>query len=289
MNKLKPKYKITIGVSLASLLVAVYLNWKYEVISFHPLWGNGKSELTVMTWNVHCSYGADSTKQRRIAELILEEDADFVQLNEYNQDSCLVIDTLLKIRYQFTEEYQSHRKCGDIFYCKRNMVNSGHVYTPPQTKGIQTIKATIPMGNDSVQILGVHMTSNHYDGISIEKVFIKGSSPYCRYKNAQEDRNFEAHWTKEEALKTKYPVIIMGDMNDFNCSAPLDTFSTCGLKDAWWEGGFGYGATFHDGWLRLRIDHILHSKELKLESIKVIETDLSDHNPVVAGFSIKEN
>jgi endonuclease/exonuclease/phosphatase (EEP) superfamily protein YafD len=79
----------------------------------------------------------------------------------------------------------------------------------------------------------------------------------------------------------------MGDMNDFNRSAPLDTLTGGGLKDSWLEGGFGYGATFHKGWMRLRIDHILHSKELNLESIEVIETKLSDHNPVVAGFSLK--
>lgn len=80
----------------------------------------------------------------------------------------------------------------------------------------------------------------------------------------------------------------MGDMNDFNCSAPLDTLMSCGLKDSWWEGGNGYGSTFHSGWMRLRIDYILHSKELKLENVKVIDTDLSDHNPLVAGFSISK-
>ena len=78
----------------------------------------------------------------------------------------------------------------------------------------------------------------------------------------------------------------MGDMNDFNVSAPMDSLRDVGLKNAWWEAGLGYGTTYHDGWLRLRIDHILYSKELKLESIKVIETDLSDHNPIVAGFSM---
>lgn len=59
----------------------------------------------------------------------------------------------------------------------------------------------------------------------------------------------------------------------------------CGIAGG--KGGNGYGCTFHDGWLQLRIDHILHSKGLNLESIKVIDTDLSDHNAVVAGFSIE--
>ena len=63
---------------------------------------------------------------------------------------------------------------------------------------------------------------------------------------------------------------------------------SCGLKDSWWEGGNGYGATFHDGMMRLRIDHVLHSDKLKLQNIKVIDTNLSDHNPVVAGFCVNK-
>ena len=132
------------------------------------------------------------------------------------------------------------------------------------------------------------MASNRYDGIAFEKEFQSDTTSYKKYKYAQENRSFQAHWTKKAILESKHPVIVMGDMNDFNCSAPIDTFSSCGLIDSWWEGGFGYGSTFHSGWMRLRIDHILHSKELKLESIKVIDTNLSDHNPVVAGFSVSK-
>lgn len=283
--KLKTKYKIAV-VFLSALLVCIYFNWKYEVIAFNPFYGEQKCDLKVMTWNVHCSEGADIDRQRKIAELILKEDADFVQLNEYNQDSCSVIDSLLKTKYPFTEEFQSHQRCGDIFYSKRAMANSGHVYTPKGEKGIQTIKATVAIGEDTLQIFGVHMASNRYDDSSIEKQFINDTTSYDRYKNAQMDRCFQAHWTKEAVQESGLPVIVMGDMNDFNKSNPIDILCSSGLKDSWWEGGNGYGATFHNGWMRLRIDHILHSDRLQLKSIKVIDTNLSDHNSVVAGFSV---
>ena len=285
--KLKTRYIITI-ICLLVLLVVICCNWKYEVISINLIGGEEDSELKVMTWNVHCSEGADSTRQRKIAELILKEDADFVQLNEYNQDSCTMTDSLLRIMYPFTEEYQSHQICGDIFYSKRQLTNSGHVWIPIQGKSIQTIQATIRVASDSVQILGVHMASNRYDGFTFEKELQSDTTSYEKYKYAQKNRCFQAHWTKKAILESKHPVIVMGDMNDFNCSVPLDTLMSCGLKDSWWEGGNGYGSTFHSGWMRLRIDHILHSKELKLERVKVIDTDLSDHNPVVAGFSISK-
>ena len=277
---------VFIGLCLFLFAVAFYFNWNYEIIAFNPFWKDGQHEFKVMTWNVHCSKGADCQRQKEIAELILKEDADFVQLNEYYQDSCSVTDSLLRAKYPYTEESQSHWYCGDIFYSKKGMSNSGIVYDPIQEKSLQTIKATIGVGGDYVQIFGVHMASNNYNDYTMKEELKKVTSSYNRYKYAQKNRNSQAYWTKEAVLESKLPVIVMGDMNDFNCSAPLDTFTCNGMRDSWWEGGNGYGHTYHDGWIRLRIDHILHSKKLKLESIKVIDTNLSDHNPVVAGFSV---
>lgn len=288
--KLKTIYIIAI-VCLVVLLVVVYFNWKYEVVAINPFYGKDECKLKVMTWNVHCSEGADIIRQRMIAELILKEDPDFIQLNEYNQDSCTVADSLLKVKYPFTVECQSHIKSGDIYYSKRAVSSSGQVYSPPEAICNKTIKATIAVEGDSVHIFGVHMASNHYDNNTVESGYEseeRNKSAFARYEEAQTSRCFQAEWTKVEVLGAKHPVIVMGDTNDFNKSKPLMILRSCGLKDSWWEGGNGYGCTFHKGWMRLRIDYILHSDKLKLQSIKVIDTNLSDHNPVVAGFSIKQ-
>ena len=301
---MKTKYKTVIRICLALLLAAFYLNWEFEVIAFHPFKSDGQHDLKVMTWNVHCAMGADSVRQKRIAELILKEDADFILLNEYNQDSCSVIDSHLKKKYPFTEESLSHKKCGDIFYSKHELHNScrfyirqlkrfqlelgGEVYPERlRLKSPPAIVANIIIGKATIRVLGTHfMSNNSEESTAIGDGGFKNS--YDRYKKAQEKRIYDSHWIKEAVIEDNRPIIVMGDMNDFNCSVPLDTLASCGLMDAWWEGGNGYGHTFHYGWMRLRIDHILHSKELKLQSIKVIETDLSDHNPVVAGFSISK-
>ena len=271
---------------LTLLLATSFFNTKYEVIAVNPFWTEGQQNLKVMTWNVHCSKGTDSLRQRKIAEQVLEIDADIVLLNEYNQDSCTVTDSLLRERFPFTEETLSHNDCGDIFYCKEKMSDTGRLYERVRGKIIQPIKATVAIGEDSVKIVGTHLTSNSYDNNASLVECKEGYSFYSRYKDAQKWRSFQAYKTKEAVLKSKHPVIIMGDMNDFSRSAPLDTLLTCGLKNAWWEGGNGYGCTYHDGWLRLRIDHILYSDKLKLQSIKVIDTNLSDHNPMVAEFSV---
>lgn len=289
---MKSKVVVFVGICLLTLGVVSYLNWRYEVIAVHPLRSDGPHELKVMTWNVHSSRGADSLRQREIANLIIKKNADVVLLNEFNQDSCKVADSLLKMRYHHTVEHRSHKKNGDIFYSKCEIYNSGRIKSPVKGKPMQVIKATIAVGKDSVQIFGVHFMSNQYDGSNLGKK--NDSENNCnlslaKYMDGQKKRCLQAEWTKNEILKSKHAVIVMGDMNDFNHSKPLEILTSCGLRDSWWEGGFGYGATYHEGWLRLRIDYILHSDKLKLQNIRVIETSLSDHNPIVAEFCIKEN
>lgn len=289
--ELKTKHCIYISILFAILFVIIFLNWEYEIIAFNPFREEGGVELKVMTWNVHCSKSADKIRQKKIAELILKENANFVLLNEFNQDSCKIADSLLKVRYHYIEEGHSHKKSSDIFYSKYAISNSGRIKAPVKGFPFQVIKTTIAVGRDSVQIFGVHLTSNQYDGSSWGKKndLEKDSNlSLAKYEAGQEKRCSQAEWIGVEVLKSKHPVIVMGDMNDFNQSKPLKILTSYGLRDSWWEGGNGYGCTFHDGWLRLRIDHILHSDKLKLYNIKVIDTNLSDHNPVIAGFSISK-
>lgn len=288
---MKSKVVVLVGICLLTLGVVSYLNWRYEVIAVHPLRSDGQHELKVMTWNVHCSRGADNLRQKEIATLILKENADVVLLNEFNQDSCKVADSLLKMSYHYIVEHRSHKKCGDIFYSKYAIYNSGRIKSPVKGKPIQGIKTTIAVGKDSVLIFGVHLMSNQSFRSTLGKENDSGDKnnlSFANYKNGQELRCLQAEWTKNEILKSKHSVIVMGDMNDFSHSRPLEILTSCGLRDAWWNGGLGYGATYHEGWLRLRIDYILHSDKLKLQDIRVIETSLSDHNPLVAGYSISK-
>lgn len=300
--------KIGLGIGFALVACAIYVNQKYEVFAFHPFFGSDDADLKVMTWNVHCPNGADSVRQHRIAEMILQEGADFVLLNEFYQDSCQALDSMLRARYAYTEEYQSHRICGDIFYSKLKLHNSGHPVLRDVWKSrfakegeeypdslkqyiYSSIKATLSVGTDSLFIVGCHLISNNgggsgtVDNIDSLKLI---DQKFERYKEKQKRRTFDAKWLGELIMDNSHPAILMGDMNDFNCSAPLDTLVNAGLTDAWWEGGTGYGCTFHSGWMRLRIDHILHSDGLQLTGVRVIPTDLSDHNPVVACFKIKK-
>ena len=154
----------------------------------------------------------------------------------------------------------------------------------------KTIYSKINVGTDSVYIVGCHLAGNNSEGqIEIDDTdsLQKVKTFWGRYRRAQEKRKGHAHLLKEIIWDSSLPMIVVGDMNDFQHSAPMDSLRDAGMKNAWWEGGFGYGTTYHEGLLRLRIDHIYYNDRLKLESVKIIETKLSDHNPLVAEFSLK--
>lgn len=141
-----------------------------------------------------------------------------------------------------------------------------------------------------------------FDGISLYKRNYEVGKRIRDYE-AENVRRFvdEARTDPSTGSETNMPVIVAGDQNDWCGSDCLDVLiglkgsrSLKGLsgdkdqlKDAWWEGGNGFGWTYFGWHLRLRLDHILYSDELELVDVKVIDSDLSDHKPLVARFRIK--
>lgn len=277
------RYKIFIGICLSFLLVVSYFNCKYEVIAVHPFGCNGEHSFKVLTWNIHGSSRVDILTQKEIANLILKEDADFIQLNEFTIDSCLVIDSFLRKHYLYREEVNAKGLPGDIFYSRRPLSESG-IFNADFPNAIYS---KLCLNKDSLYILGCHLVGNNSEGqieINDADSLRRVKTFWEHYRNAQEKRKENAHFLKKAVQESALAMIVMGDMNDFNHSAPMDSLRDAGMKNAWWEGGFGYGETYHEGWLRLRIDHIYYNDKLKLKDVKVIDTDLSDHNILVACF-----
>lgn len=281
---LRIKYWIFICVLLTLLFITTFYNWKYEVIAINPFLGEGKYELKVMTWNVHCPYGADPIRQEKIAKQILKEDADIVLLNEFNLDSCMVLDSILSMYYPYKNEINAKTRGGDVFYSKIRLLDSG------KFKAVHNcIYSKLFLAKDTLYVIGCHLPGNNREGqIEIDDVdsLRRVKTFWNHYRNAQEKRKDYAQFLNKTILESTLPIIVMGDMNDFNASAPMDSLKDASLKNAWWEGGNGYGATFHDGWVRLRIDHIYYNDKFKLEDVKVVDSDLSDHNILAAYFSI---
>ena len=270
---------------LAITVVLFWVNTKYKIIAFNAIDNNTSSQLRVLTWNICESNIENKERQEEIARLIIAQDADFVQLNEFSLDSCFVIDSMLSEYYPYKEDVNAKIKAGDVFYSKNELVESGKYSTTIPN----CIFSKIFIDKDSLYMLGCHLPGNNYEGqIEIDDTdsLRKVKTFWGYYQNAKEKRKEAISSIKKTIIESQQPMILMGDMNDFNASAPMDSLKDAGMKNAWWEGGLGYGETYHEGWLRLRIDHIYYNEKLKLKGVKVVNTDLSDHNILIADFSI---
>ncbi len=279
------KSKKLLIFSIFSLLIfpTFYLNLKYEVIAFHLL-RSENYHFRILTWNICGAKIDNKEEQEEIARLIIAQNADFILLNEFTLDSCLVIDSLLSEQYSDKNSRNARTIAGDIFYSRKGIVESGNYYPIIPN----CIYSKLYVETDSLYIIGCHLPGNNHEGhieINDADSLWRFKTFWGYYQNAQEKRKEAASIIKKTVLEWQMPVIVMGDMNDFNFSAPMDSLNAAGMKNAWWEGGFGYGATYHEGWLRLRIDHIYYNDKLRLEDVRVIKTDLSDHNILIADFS----
>lgn len=146
-----------------------------------------------------------------------------------------------------------------------------------------------------VTIFSGHLRSSAYStarrSMSKDSHWWEGIPLYYRnYKVGKRIRDYQARNVRrfiDEARAEGKTVVLAGDLNDWCGSTTLNTLMGEGenaLKDAWWEGGNGFGFTYQGWHLRLRLDHILYSDGLELQDVKVIDSDLSDHRPLKASF-----
>jgi endonuclease/exonuclease/phosphatase family metal-dependent hydrolase len=117
---------------------------------------------------------------------------------------------------------------------------------------------------------------------------LKKSKPFLsRFNTAYIKRSREAEKVATIIRQSPYPTIVCGDYNDLPYSYTYTTIKR-NLADAFSKKGQGFGRTYNGISTTLRIDHILFSdSSLHLKAFKTIQTDLSDHNPVLANFELK--
>lgn len=270
-------YKKRWILSFAFALVTLFLNHYLEffALSFP---NHHKSNLKVMCFNVHFLNDNSSIKSRGLFNLIFCEDPDFVFLTEYYGSANDSLEILLNATYPYSD--LSHRWAnneGDVFFSKYKIESVEQLI--PSMYGGNIYRVELSNSQGTVALYCCHLFSNLVN--SSDNIF--SSIKYGYSKRAEESRLI-ANTLKNE----KHPAIVMGDMNDISGSYAIRMIQSQNMKDAWWNGGVGFGNTFHDGLLQLRIDHIFYDENFEVCDIDVKHTDYSDHDALVGSFSIKQ-
>ena len=274
--------------SVFLFLLCILLNWWAQCLPVHFSHLFKTSEdgsLTVMCYNVA---GSSENIKRRIPgiiDIVVRHNPDILFVAELPNEEEGLNSELCKI-YPYTSFETGYWNC---FYSKYPL--GEQVRLMNGNNGVGVYKCKIDLDSICCVLYGCHFASNNYtqeqkyltpDSISNHYDLIKY---FGDIQLAYGLRNMEAELLVEDYINERCPAIIMGDFNDVGGSSVIRSLEEIGFIEAWWHGGFGYGATIHSP-LPYRIDHIMFSNELDLNLIRVIDSNgLSDHNALYAVFN----
>ncbi|MFZ2492248.1 MAG: endonuclease/exonuclease/phosphatase family protein, partial [Thermoanaerobaculia bacterium] len=83
------------------------------------------------------------------------------------------------------------------------------------------------------------------------------------------------------------PLIVGGDFNAEPDSAVYTRVVRSRLRDSWAACGAGTGLTYPAGTPVKRIDYLFVAPHLQCASAKVIETEVSDHRPLLVELTVR--
>jgi endonuclease/exonuclease/phosphatase family metal-dependent hydrolase len=162
------------------------------------------------------------------------------------------------------------------------------------------IRATIDINGQRINVFTTHLQSflfsgNDYRGLRMIKkadnkdsVVEASKGIIAKFRRSYGFRSQQADLVSEQLNKSQYPEIICGDFNDVPNSYTYFTIKG-DRQDAFVKKSFGLGRTFVFISPTLRIDYILADEQLNVLQYKKTRLPYSDHFPLVADFTFKED
>ena len=227
--------------------------------------------LKVLTYNVN--YGMPGTELALKA--IRAADADLVCLQETTPAWERFLRPRLEPEYPHIRFRHSAGAGGLAFFSKTRFKELSYMPSKAGWFPAWVVEVDTPIG--LVQVLSVHLRPPVSDRGSV------GVGPYISTRKVRLDETKEFY----NHLDPGRPILIVGDFNEGDYGPAVNWLEERGLRDALRQH-HRYGNTWE--WktsaitLRWKLDHILHSPDLRCLDAYVIEEGASDHLPVVAVF-----
>lgn len=184
---------------------------------------------------------------------------------------------------------------GVAIFSRYPIVRSGHIDFHGTSNSI--IWADISVNQDTLRVFNAHLqttsiTASDQDFI-VNMGFVADSTRSTKIRNmvGRLRDNYVIRAGQADSLAmhiaaSPHPVVVCGDFNDTPVSYTYRKAGK-GLKDSFRESGHGYGHSYRGFFNLLRIDYILHSKQLECVEYASPSFDCSDHNPVSAKMRLK--
>jgi endonuclease/exonuclease/phosphatase (EEP) superfamily protein YafD len=248
-----------------------------------PLAGaNPHTSLGVLTYNVLGMH----TSAAPVIDVISEEDADVVFLQEVNTNLAEKIETELADEYPFLDPMDGVKGMGVI---SRYPLQPTGERLPLNWVGVPQILEMEYLGAQ-VTLVNFHMYAQRFRPAA-------ATDENFRYREAQ------ARALAEFAGEIPGPLIAAGDANASDLNEAYRIITSAPMKDVWREAGLGLGNTFpgsdgpgssrfhYAGWYipmwLVRIDYIFTSSHWEAVTARLARFDgVSDHRGVVAELVI---
>jgi endonuclease/exonuclease/phosphatase (EEP) superfamily protein YafD len=98
-------------------------------------------------------------------------------------------------------------------------------------------------------------------------------------------RSFESELARRWVNAGKYPTLVIGDFN-----TPIESRifqdNWGDLTDAFARVGFGFGMTKNNGWIKVRIDHLLAGPGWHVDHVMLGQEAGSDHLPLIVDLTL---
>jgi vancomycin resistance protein VanJ len=271
---------------LSTLLVVIayfYFTPFYEIYSTEdPV--KSKNKLIVLSHNVRIfnAYEKvidDVAISKIISDNNTEVTPDVICIQEYYRGTS---HNFSEYPYRFIHFRHKKSNLGHAIFSKYPLINKEAFDFEGTQNNI--IFSQVIKGNDTITVYNLHLNSlgvlASVSSLQEQDTSILKNRLMHAFRNQQD----QVAAVLAHSKTLKHPFIMMGDFNNTPYSYIYDQLRES-TKDAFDEKGSGFGTTFWFEWFPMRIDYILTSEEIEVQSFKTLKETFSDHYPVSASVS----
>jgi endonuclease/exonuclease/phosphatase (EEP) superfamily protein YafD len=235
--------------------------------------------LKVLSYNVRLfeAYEPNPDKEvvKKVTSLINEQQPDIIFFQEYYEVEGLKFDDF---RYSYVY-FKGKHQLGHAIFSKYPLINK-RSFDFSKT-GNNTIYADVIVDLDTLRLYNMHLQSYRIFSKVVDYSKKGAESFKDRIQYAFVEQQQQAESILDHISKTNLPVILGGDLNNTAFSYIYRKINK-DLKDSFVAKGQGLGTTFMVDFFPLRIDYIFASKNLQIQDYKTLDSDFSDHKPIMS-------
>lgn len=312
---LKPKRALLSAITMLLCSPAIYLSF-----GLHPFSNftqtKDSSALRVMSWNVGLmNYETLDTNlaiayNKQIFEKIKQSNADVLCLQEFFSaivpgNHYNLMDSLSRnLGYPYfyfsrdVPKINNQFYSGTIIYSRYPIVDSSIQRFP--FKGLfsgSVIKTGIAKAGDTIDIVSSRLQIMRFSGEEYRQLselkhlqrnsYLNSKSLIGKLRTGYYFLTKQATIVDSMIRSSNRATLFGGDINNIPISHTYATVKG-NLHDAWANGGWGIGRTFHSISPTLRVDQLFYSHHFSLQQVRIVKAKKeADHNALLADFLLK--